>query len=199
MRSEETHSTDTLALLKMLADETRLSILCILSREDCYVELLASRLQLTPATVCYHLKKLESVGLVRCSRSQFYIIYALNREVLDCTLTDLITHEADKVLPVDPDRTYEAEVISHFFKYDRLIRLPAQQKKQSIVLREVARRLTATCKPGTDYLEREVDNALRAVFDDHCTLRRALIEEGLMTRRYESGKGDIYRLSDLQP
>ena len=69
---------EKLELLKLLADETRLEILNILLKEDSYVEKIACELSLTPATICYHLKKMESAGMVRCSRSQFYIIYSLN-------------------------------------------------------------------------------------------------------------------------
>ena len=58
---------EKLALLKMLADETRLEILNILLREDSYVEKIACELSLTPATICYHLKKMESAGIVKCS------------------------------------------------------------------------------------------------------------------------------------
>ena len=70
-----------LELLKLLADETRLNILNILLREDSYVEKIACDLSLTPATICYHLKKLEAAGVVNCSRAQFYMIYSLNREL----------------------------------------------------------------------------------------------------------------------
>ncbi|MBR5447536.1 MAG: winged helix-turn-helix transcriptional regulator, partial [Clostridia bacterium] len=75
--------TNNLEILKLLADETRLKILNILLGEDSYVEKIACDLGLTPATVCYHLKKLESAGIVNCSRSQFYIIYSINREIFD--------------------------------------------------------------------------------------------------------------------
>ena len=64
---------EKLELLKLLADETRLKILNILMKEDSYVEKIACDIGLTPATVCYHLKKMESAGIVNCSRSQFYI------------------------------------------------------------------------------------------------------------------------------
>ena len=77
-------------LLKLLADETRLEILNILLREDSYVEKIACELSLTPATICYHLKKMESAGIVNCSRSQFYIIYSLNRGIFDKPLYELI-------------------------------------------------------------------------------------------------------------
>ena len=48
---------EKLELLKLLADETRLNILNILLTEDSYVEKIACELSLTPATICYHLKK----------------------------------------------------------------------------------------------------------------------------------------------
>ena len=49
---------EKLELLKLLADETRLEILNILLKEDSYVEKIACELSLTPATICYHLKKI---------------------------------------------------------------------------------------------------------------------------------------------
>ncbi len=190
MRKENTtFPTDTVTLFKLLADDTRLRLIRILAREDCYVELLASRLGLTPATVCYHLKKLEAVGLVRSSRSQFYIIYALDHTVLDHTLADLILDTPAET--EDADAAYEREVLSRFFKYGRLLRLPTQQKKQVIILREIARRFT----PDTDYTEKEVNAVILELFDDFCAIRRGLITAGLMTRHYEAGRGDIYRLT----
>ena len=129
--------TENLTLLKLLADETRLRIINILSTGDSYVELIATKLELTPATVCYHLKKMEAAGIVRCSRAQFYIIYSLNGDIFDRTLRDLlITGDTT----ADKEAAYEREVISTFFKYGRLTRLPAQRKKQEIVLREISRR-----------------------------------------------------------
>ena len=65
---------EKLEVLKLLADETRLEILNLLLKEDSYVEKIACELSRTQATICYHLKKMESAGMVNCSRSQFYII-----------------------------------------------------------------------------------------------------------------------------
>ena len=100
-----------LALLKLLADETRLNILNILLREDSYVEKIACELSLTPATICYHLKKMESAGVVNCSRSQFYIIYSLNREIFNQPLYELIKKD-EPVYP--PEEKYKKEVLSAF-------------------------------------------------------------------------------------
>ena len=84
---------EKLKLLKLLADETRIEILNILMREDSYVEKIACDLSLTPATICYHLKKMEAAGVVRSSRSQFYIIYSLNKDIFGKTLFEIISKE----------------------------------------------------------------------------------------------------------
>ena len=98
---------EKLELLKLLADETRLEILNILLKEDSYVEKIACELSLTPATICYHLKKMESAGVVNCSRSQFYIIYSLNREIFDKPLFELIKKDEEIV---DTEEKYKKEV-----------------------------------------------------------------------------------------
>ena len=179
--------TENLTLLKLLADETRLRIINILAEGDSYVELIATKLELTPATVCYHLKKMEAAGMVNCSRAQFYIIYSLNGDIFDRSLRDLlITGDST----TDREDAYEREVIATFFKYGRLTRLPAQRKKQEIVLREISRRF----ERDRDYSEPEVNAIILEVFDDFCTVRREMIGCGLMTRRPEKGKHDVYRL-----
>ena len=179
---------DHLTLLKLLADETRLRIINILAEGDSYVELIATKLELTPATVCYHLKKMEAAGIVRYSRAQFYIIYSLNGDIFDCTLRELLI-TGDPT--VDKEAAYEREVISAFFKYGRLTRLPAQRKKQEIILREIARRF----ERDRDYAEPEVNAIILEVFDDFCTVRREMIACGLMTRRAVKGQFDVYRLT----
>lgn len=169
-------------LLKILADETRLSIINILAKQDSYVELIASALSITPATVCYHLKKMEQAGLVTTSRSQFYIIYSLNKEIFDKPLKELI------IMPdkeIDPDEKYRRSVLSTFFKYGKLIQIPVQRKKKEIILKK----LLEEFEVGKDYTEREVNEILLAYHEDYCTLRRSMIEFGFMTR-----KNDIYRV-----
>ena len=178
---------EKLELLKLLADETRLEILNILLKEDSYVEKIACELSLTPAPICYHLKKMEAAGMVNCSRAQFYIIYSLNGDIFDRTLRDLlITGDTT----ADKEAAYEREVISTFFKYGRLTRLPAQRKKQEIVLKEISRRF----ERDRDYPEPEVNAIIEQVFDDYCTVRREMIGCGLMTRRAVKGSFDVYRL-----
>ena len=169
---------EKLQLLKVLADETRLAILNILLHEDCYVEKIACELSLTPATICYHLKKLESAGVVNCSRSQFYIIYSLNREIFDKPLYELIAADSPAV---DTTAKYENEVLSHFFRYGKLTQIPTQRKKREIVLRKIAQEF----KVGQTYTENEVNEIIHSFHEDHCTIRREMVACDIMTRENE--------------
>ena len=169
---------EKLELLKLIADETRLEILNILLKEDSYVEKIACELSLTPATICYHLKKMESAGVVNCSRSQFYIIYSLNRDIFAKPLYELIKKD-DAV--VDTEEKYKKEVISHFFKYGKLKQLPTQRKKREIVLMEIAKQF----ENGKMYDEKVVNEIIHQFHEDHCTIRREMIAFGMMTRDHE--------------
>lgn len=169
---------EKLELLKLLADETRLEILNILLREDSYVEKIACELSLTPATICYHLKKMESAGVVNCSRSQFYIIYSLNREIFNKPLFELI--KDDKI--VNTEEKYKKSVISNFFKYGKLTQLPTQRKKREIVLSEILKLF----EPDREYTEKEVNEIILRYHEDYCTIRREMISFGMMTRDHET-------------
>ena len=169
---------EKLELLKLLADETRLEILNILLKEDSYVEKIACELSLTPATICYHLKKMESAGVVNCSRSQFYIIYSLNRDIFDKPLYELIKKD-DAV--VDTEEKYKKEVISNFFKYGRLTQIPTQRKKREIVLFEILKQF----ETDREYDEKEVNEIILRYHEDFCTIRREMIAFGMMTRDHE--------------
>lgn len=165
---------EKLELLKLLADETRLKILGFLLKEDSYVEKIACELSLTPATICYHLKKMEAAGMVKCSRSQFYIIYSLNKEIFDRPLSELIA-TGD---PTSCEDKYKKEVLSNFFKYGKLTRIPSQRKKREIVLAHIAEDFEA----GKEYDEKMVNEVIHRYHEDHCTIRREMIACGIMTR-----------------
>ena len=170
---------EKLEILKLLADKTRLDILNALMKEDSYVEKIACDLSITPATICYHLKKMESAGMVKCSRSQFYMIYSLNKEIFNMPLMELVKN--DTPLENSEDK-YKKEVISNFFKFGKLVSIPTQRKKREIVLSEIVK----SFENGKIYCEKEVDEIIHRFHEDHCTIRREMIGCGLMKR--ENGK-----------
>ena len=61
----------SLAIIKALADASRLAIVGSLVERPQYVEEIAQRHALAPSTVSFHLKKLEKAGLVRSRQEQY--------------------------------------------------------------------------------------------------------------------------------
>lgn len=170
---------EVIALLKCLADRSRLQIVRSLAGEDLYVELLAERLGLAASTVSFHLKKLAAAGIVSSYRTQYYAMYSLNRDVLGRNLLELVSACSDEVEEqCRREEAYRQRVIDSFFKYGRLTAIPKQRKKERIVLEVIAERFD----PGRVYAECEVNDIISAFHDDFCTIRRDLVGEGLLAR-----------------
>lgn len=181
---------EAIKLFKCLSDKSRLQILKSLTIEDMDVERLAERLDLTPATISFHLKKLSDAGAVRSYKKQYYTMYALCKDVFMTRILDIIREESDEAALQDQrDEAYRQRVIKSFFEYGKLKAIPAQRKKERIILEEIAK----SFEPGRDYTEREVNIIIADFHDDFCTIRRDMIGEKIMER--ENG---IYRLTDKQ-
>lgn len=170
---------DALKIFKCLSDLSRLRIVQSLSRGDMYTELLAERLELTPPTVSFHMKKLEDAGLVSSRKEQYYTVYALNRTVLEQTVFDLAAAEPEQVDEQQKrEEEYRQKVIKSFFDYGRLRSIPVQRKKKLICYEQIAARL----EPGRVYEEKELNEIISAVHEDYCTIRRDMIGEGILRR-----------------
>lgn len=168
-----------LQLFKCLADRSRLRIVQSLLREEMYVERLAQRLGLTPATISFHLKKLEEAGLVTSRPDQYYTMYALRRDELTLPVVDMIAGATDQSSQQElREAQYRQKVIETFFEYGRLKAIPAQRKKERICLEEIVKAL----EPGRVYAEAELNQVLLGFHQDYCTLRRDMISEGLLHR-----------------
>lgn len=168
-----------IALFKCLADKSRIQILKSLMTEDMYVERLAERIGVTPATVSFHLKKLEEVGAVKSKRDQYYTIYSINQDVFNVAILDILKEESEEItLQKERDEIYRKKVIDSFFEYGKLKSIPSQRKKERIVLEEIAK----SFETGREYTEREVNIIIADFHDDFCTIRRDMISEGIIAR-----------------
>lgn len=171
---------NALILLKVLADDTRLKIIRALSQKDMYVELLAERLDLSPATVSFHMKKLQQTGLVDARREQYYTIYSLHRDVFSHSLSELILSgnggETEEQLR---EEQYKRKVLKAFMPNGFCEQLPAQLKKRMIIYREIFDRF----EPGRSYSEKQVNEIISAMHADYCTIRRDFVGMGWMDRR----------------
>ena len=181
---------EALTIYKALADETRLKILSALNEKEMYVELLAERLQLTAATVSFHMKKLSAAGLVETRREQYYTMYSLRREAFSMTLEQLTFAEAeDDAAQRQREEMYRRKVIKSFMPYGYCETMPAQSKKRMIIYEEIFRKFEI----GKQYSEKEVNALIGQVHGDFCTVRRAFVGLGWMTR--ENG---IYTVTDKE-
>ena len=74
--------------------------------------------------------------------------------------------------------------LAAFFRNGRLETIPAARDRRQALLAYVAERF----ETGREYGEDEVNRILQAVHTDHATLRRYLVDAGLLRR-----EGGVYR------
>jgi hypothetical protein len=65
-----------------------------------------------------------------------------------------------------------------FVRDGRITAVPAKRARRRLLLNEVAQAF----EPGRKYPESAIDEILKSVFDDHCALRRYLVDEAFMSR-----------------
>ena len=79
---------------------------------------------------------------------------------------------ADGLLADPPDQ------LRAFIRAGRITAIPAKRTRRRLLLNEVAQAF----EPGRRYPEAAVDEILKQVFDDHCALRRYLVDEEFLSR-----------------
>lgn len=171
-------------LFKALGHPARLLILSLIDQKPRHGEELAAILGLNPATVSHHLARLTGVGLLAAQKDQYYQVYSLRREWLECRVGEIVRMPQPGLAAHVAEDAFREKVLRTFFRRGRLVRIPAQRKKRQIVLE----RLVEEFQPDRDYAEREVNQTLVEFHDDVATLRRELIGYRLMKRA-----GGIYR------
>ena len=171
--------TEAIRLFKCLADKSRLQILKSLAMEDMYVERLAERLGISAPTVSFHLKKLADAGAVTSYKSQYYMMYSLNKDIFETSMLEIIREKSDEAeIQAQRDAEYRKKVIDAFFEYGKLKSIPSQRKKERIVLEVIA----DAFEYDRTYTEREVNVIIADFFDDFCTIRRDMVAENLLDR-----------------
>lgn len=68
------------AVLKLLGDKTRLSMVGLLAHDECCVCELVEIFEMSQPSISQHLRKLRDVGLIMERRSKHWVFYALNKE-----------------------------------------------------------------------------------------------------------------------
>jgi hypothetical protein len=169
----------SIEIIKSLADTSRLRVLKCLMDKSQYVEEIAQRMNLAVSTVSFHLKKLEKAGLINKVKEQYYFVYHINEDVFNLTLRELTDFENfEKFIQDERIEKYRQKVLKTFIKENRLTKLPVQRKKRMIIIDE----FTKMFQPHRSYSEEEINSIILKSYDDYCTIRRLMIEEGIMKR-----------------
>lgn len=166
---------DSHALIGLLAEPERLRVVAALALGADTAVAVAARTDLDLPTVARVLRRLESGGLVSAENGRIVLHEALFKQAARA--------EASSGPPADHGATDPAvaAVLRAFVRDGRLVRIPAAAGKRRVVLEH----LVSMFEPGVRYAEEEVDALLRIWHPDYVSLRRYLVDEGLLTR--ESG------------
>ena len=158
--------------LRIAVDPLRLAILGRAAVAAVDADALATELHEDPRRVRREVGRLVETGL-------------LGRDLrLDRAALRRIAQALPQAAPADPTllsgpwTAEEARQLAQFFSGSRLVSLPAVHAKRHLVLERLAQEF----EPGLRYAEREVNSILQVFYSDHTTLRRYLVDEGLLTR-----------------
>ena len=180
---------ELVTFFKALAEPNRLRIIGLLAQKPQSVEQLATTLRVGESTVSHHLSKLADAGLVSARAEGYYSIYALQTGALAAMAKKILHEEAlpGLALGMDVD-AYDRKVLAAFSDASgRIKAFPVQEKKFLVILRHIV----GEFEPGVRYPEKRVNQILARYSADTATLRRSLVEHGLMAR--EGGGGMYWR------
>ena len=177
---------DLLVALKALADPNRLRVAAACADGPRTASQIAAELRMAEPAVRRHLDRLQAAALVSPSPAdpaagytlQVAALHGMGRrlgaiEAQDAPVSDALG-PAGASLPPD-----EVRVIRGYLRDDRLSTIPSQEKKRLIVIRYLRDRCFPDDRP---YPEKEVNQRLALFHPDVATLRRAMVDEGLMVR-----------------
>lgn len=187
-----------LNMLKVLADESRLSLLQVLKEGERTVGDLALQVDIGEPTVSHHLSRLRKAGFVSLRMAGNQRFYRLNETGLN-----RFKRLADKIEQAPPrpeflvsdnhwidDLDWSAEDLKVLHTYTsnrQLIRLPSKQKNLLVILRWLATLFV----PERHYSEAQVNEIIKGVYaQDYVSLRRDLVDLGYLRR--ERGGGDYW-------
>lgn len=169
-----------LHFFKALANENRLKIVGLLANRETSVQELAAILDLKEPTVSHHLAKLKELGLVEMRAEGNTHLHRLNPEALHTLNRDAFAAErmASLVDDLMGYEVWECKVLRAFLEGERIVQLPAQFKKRLVILKW----LVSCFEEGVHYTESEVNEIIERHYPDYTSLRRMLIDQGLMER-----------------
>lgn len=173
-------------LLKLFLDIDRLAVAGALAARPMSTEELVEATDRDRTTVLAAVGDLRGSGVVTASNGRYELDAAVLREAARAA--------ADIEIPMDPIIGFgmtddERLVLGRYFSGRVLIEIPTHRAKRMVVLQ----RLALEFDIGRRYDEGELNGILGAFNPDWSTLRRGLIDEGLLDREHVDGENVYWR------
>ncbi len=180
---QETTTERMHELLKVFSDPVRLRILGRLAEGPAGVDELASAFDIDRVSLPLHLHVLKQGGMVEePSTGTLRLSLRPIRAFLRATAPRAPEAQFAEGVPEE-----SRSILRRFFDGAVLRAIPAQRRMKDIVFEEILRRLPL--RP--EYAEKELNELLKAIHPDFCTIRRELVDGKYMERT-----AGIYRLTE---
>lgn len=178
-----------LDFVKAVSDADRLRIIGVLAEHPASIRHVADQLGMPFREAFGHLGMLEFAGVVHKEGDLFRLD--------DDAVAHLSRRQFSAPRPAyvpSPDLDSKVrKVLTTFLNADGSLRqIPAPGARLQMVLHY----LVTAFEPGVQYTEKEVNTLLRRFHSDHATLRRALVDAGLLGR--ESDGSRYWRILDRE-
>jgi hypothetical protein len=174
--TQQTHDDQMVDFFKALGDAERLKILGLLSNEGLTLTQIAERMNLRSAEAYKHLTALQNMGVVNKTGD----IYRASADSIEQKARAVLAQARPKS---DPNRfegdAEERKILNTYCHSDGTLRdIPTKDKKLRVVLNY----LLPNFERGQRYPEKQVNEILMRFHEDYASLRRYLVDYGLMAR-----------------
>jgi len=173
-------------LLRLLLDPDRLAVAGALASRQMTTKEVVDATGRNQRVVLTAIGDLRAAGLVAADGEHYAIDVS--------ALRDAAREAADLDVPMDPIIGYgmtedEQAILRRFFAGRTITEIPANRAKRQVLLQ----RLALEFDVGQRYTEREVNEILFVFHPDWSTLRRYLVDEGLLDREHVADQNWYWR------
>ncbi len=170
-----------LDFVKAVSDADRLRVIGVLAQHPASVRDVADELGIPFREAFGHLGMLEFAGVVLKTGD----VFSLREDALEALSKQQFASERHSYIPAPELEAKSRKVLATFLNADGTLKqVPPQGEKLQIVLEY----LSQAFEPGAQYTEKEVNELLRRFYSDPVTLRRGLIDAGLLRRESDGSR-----------
>lgn len=170
-----------LLFVKATAEANRLRVIGLLARGPRRLDEIASALASTPAEAARHLGRLSAAGLLREVDGRFM----LDEKAVESMARAQFDGPRPGYIPAaDLDEPTRRILKAFLTPEGTLKQIPLQPAKLKIILDYLAEAFI----PGADYTEKRVNSILQRFHPDSASLRRFLIDAGLLARESDGSR-----------